>query len=375
MKKSELFLAEKLEKRGEMRRFLPNQSGLCDFSSNDYLGIAHNSALENAFRERLASEKNWFGSTGSRLLTGNNTHLVLTEEYLAKIFDAEAALLFPSGFSANSTLLSALAQKGDLILFDELIHASLKDGYRLSFAERKSFKHNDLEDLENKLATAKGHYKEIFVVTETVFSMDGDSPDLPKMTQICGELAANLIADEAHGTGIYGKNGAGKIIAENLQTNFLARVYTFGKAAGCAGACVVGSKLLKEFLVNFGLGFIYTTAVSPLAALQIQFSMQSISENPEWQEKLHENIAFFKKNAAEKKIDLCAESNSGIQMIACQSVAEAKIISQKLFAAGFEVRPILPPTSRTPRLRVCLHTHNTREEIIALTGFLTDFRI
>jgi 8-amino-7-oxononanoate synthase len=343
---------------------------LCDFSSNDYLGIAHNSALENAFLERLAAEKNWFGSTGSRLLTGNNEHLIQTEEYLAKIFDAEAALLFPSGFSANSTLLSAVAQKGDLILFDELIHASLKDGYRLSFAERNAFKHNDLEDLKKKLAAAKGHFKEIFVVTETVFSMDGDSPDLSLMTEICSEFSANMIADEEHGTGVFGKSGAGKIIADNLQSSFLARVYTFGKAAGCAGACVVGSKILKEFLVNFGLGFIYTTAVSPLTALQIQFSMQLIAENPEWQEKLHENIAFFKKNAAAKRIDFCAESSSGIQMIACQSIEDAKKISQKLFAEGFELRPILPPTSRTPRLRVCLHTHNTREEINALTDLL-----
>ena len=363
MKKNEFFLAEKLEKRGNLRRKLFPQGDFIDFSSNDYLGIAHNRSLEKEFLQYVAEKENWFGSTGSRLLTGNNEHIESLEFFLAEYFRGEAALSFGSGFSANSSLLAAVAQKGDCILYDELIHASLKEGYRLSFAERNSFKHNDLEDLEKKITAAKKTSKEIFVVTESVFSMDGDSPDLPTLLTLCEKHSALLILDEAHATGVFGENGGGLAVECGLEERIFARIYTFGKAGGCVGACLVGSALLRDFMINFGIGFIYTTAISPLIALQIEFALKFMAKNPELREKLHENIFFFKEKARDAGLTLCAESRSGIQMLACDSTEEAKEISTHLRENGFDVRPILPPTAKSPRLRVCLHAHNGIFEI------------
>jgi 8-amino-7-oxononanoate synthase len=212
--------------------------------------------------------------------------------------------------------------------------------------------------------------KEIFVVTETVFSMDGDTPDLMLFAEICEKYKAHLILDEAHATGIFGESGKGLVFAHQLQSNVFARVHTFGKAVGCAGACVLGSQLLKDYLTNFGTGFIYTTAPAPLAALQIRFALNYIADNPQLQTKLRENINYFREKAAEKSLKICVPSNSAVQMIACETASEAKETSAFVRENGFDLRAILPPTARTPRLRVCLHAHNKFSEIDALTDCL-----
>lgn len=363
MNKIDLFFAEQLEKRGNLKRKLQLKSGLIDFSSNDYLGLAKNAALEKLVLEQLSQHHAWLGSTGSRLLTGNSIYFEELEEKLRLFFHAEACLFFNSGYSANASLIATVCKKGDLILYDELIHASLKEGYRLSFADKTSFRHNQLEDLESKLKKNNLHQGNIFVLTESVFSMDGDSPDLIEICNLCEKYNAYLVLDEAHGTGIFGEKGEGLAVALALEDKIFARVHTFGKAFGGAGACVLGSKLLKEYLVNFGLGFIYTTASQPLLAIQISATIDFLQQNLFLIRQIKARITFFKQLCKAFKLEICAQSESAIQMLACKNETQAIKFSTDLAQKGFDVRPILPPTAKEARLRICLHAHNSEEDI------------
>ena len=237
------FLDKKLNERKENNAFrqlrLPDNK--IDFCSNDYLGIVKNNLInQTSFLKH--------GSTGSRLLAGNYLLIEKTEKILADFHNAEAGLIFNSGYDSNIGLLSCVPQRGDTIIYDYLSHASLRDGIRLSFAKAFSFLHNDLEDLEKKLKAAVGN---IFVVTESVFSMDGDFAPLIKISLLCEKYNASLIIDEAHATGVVGEKGEGLVQHLNLQTKCFARIHTFGKAVGAHGAIILGSKKLKDYLINF----------------------------------------------------------------------------------------------------------------------------
>lgn len=258
------FLQEKLFERESngLLRTLTDAEGLVDFSSNDYLGFSQLPILKQIEYASLHS-----GATGSRLITGNSRLSEITEKIIAGFHNAEAALIFNTGYMANLGLFSCIATKGDTFISDEYIHASIIDGMRLTNANRYKFKHNDLADLEKKLQQATGKK---FIVVESIYSMDGDEAPLKAIVALSKKYDALVIVDEAHATGTFGENGEGLAGHYHLEKEIYARVYTFGKAIGLHGAVVTGSIVLRNYLINFARSFIYTTALPPHTYLQIQ---------------------------------------------------------------------------------------------------------
>lgn len=356
------FLQKKLDLRiqNQNLRTLSWSEGLADFVSNDYLGLARNIQLGEQIKDNWNENMGLNGGTGSRLLSGNYRMYQELEDELAQIFNAEKGLVFNSGYAANQALVSSVAERGDTILYDQLSHVCLKEGAWLSKAQTVAFLHNDLDDLKRKIKNAKG---KVFVVTETIFSMDGDFAPLQELVIICEQFGAYLIVDEAHSTGCYGPNGAGILVDQGLHDRVFARVYTFGKAMGVHGACVAGSKVLVDFLVNFGRPFIYTTSLPPHSVLSIRESFRFLNENQHLQADLRERIEVFVQGIQKSR------SNTAIQPIMIGSNETAKKISNLLQSQGYDVRPILSPTVKkgTERLRISLHVHNSLEEIKDLT--------
>lgn len=354
--RQENFLEKKLQERRDQQAFrtLKLPTGKTDFCSNDYLGIIHYGLLET-------SEAHWLkhGSGGSRLLAGNDALTESTEQQLAGFHQSEAALLYNSGYDANLGLLSAVPQRGDTIIYDYLSHASIRDGIRLSFAQSFSFRHNDLAELEKKLQSATGN---IFVVTESVFSMDGDQAPLEEMTTLCEKYNAHLIVDEAHATGVIGERGEGLVQHLQLQQRIFARVVTFGKAVGCHGAVVLGSRLLRDYLINFSRSFIYTTALPQASVRAIRDAYALFPQMKKERILLASMIKMFQEAILpfEKLL-----SSTPIQVVVIPGNEAVKSIAGKLQDAGMDVRPILYPTvpKGGERLRIVLHAFNTETEV------------
>jgi 8-amino-7-oxononanoate synthase len=342
-------------------RFLPNYYHHIDFCSNDYLGVARNNPPENP--NNLPS-----GGTGSRLISGNSALAEATEHFLAQFHRAEAALLYNAGYMANIGLLACIATKEDTFISDEYAHASLIDGMRLSYAKRIIFLHNNLVDLEAKLRLASGRK---FVVIESIYSMDGDAAPIEQIIDICEKYNALLIIDEAHSTGIYGKKGEGLVCALGFERRVFARIHTFGKAVGLHGAAVVGSDVLKKYLINFSRAFIYTTAMPPSFYTQIQAAYHAVGQAD--RAKLFENIAYFKEKIHQNHHLHLIKSDSPIQAIVIGDIEKAKKLSQQLLNQGIFAKAILSPTvaKGTERLRICLHTFNSKVEIEALVEVLS----
>lgn len=341
---------------------------LIDFSSNDYLGFARSEDLKGLIRTELSQlSKYKNGSGGSRLLTGNTEYAESIEQFIADYHYAEAGLLYNSGYDANLGFLSCIPQKGDTIISDELIHASLIDGCRLSLAHRFKFKHNNLEELESKLKCANGN---IFVVVESVYSMDGDLTPLKEISSLCEKYNANLIVDEAHAIGLFGLEGKGLSYQLGLHQKTFARIVTFGKALGAHGAIILGSKLLRQYLINFSRPFIYTTAapMHNLVAIKMAYRLLAITSS----KVLFENISYFKKEASNLGLQILP-SSSAIQGILSLSNENAKKQALYLQKHGFDIRPILHPTVAVgkERLRICIHQYNTEKEISSLLTHLS----
>ncbi|XOV94039.1 MAG: aminotransferase class I/II-fold pyridoxal phosphate-dependent enzyme [Bacteroidota bacterium] len=359
------FLKKKLDERyssGNLRQ-LPRQSGLMDFVSNDYLGLARNAELASIIRITEDEIRPVIGSTGSRLLSGNHPFYEEVENQLKSVFDSEAVLVFNSGYHANQSLVSSIAEKGDTIIYDQLSHVCLKEGAWLSKADTIAFRHNNLNDLEQKLVLTKGRK---FVVTETIFSMDGDIAPLEDIIEICEKYEAYLIIDEAHSTGAFGKAGSGLLNEKGLAQRVFARVYTFGKAMGVHGACVAGSQTLINYLINFARPFIYTTGLPPLSLIAISESFKYLKDHLNLQNELKSRIQTFRNGFSD------AMSETAIQPIIIGSNEKAKKISGMLADDGFDVRPILSPTVQKgkERLRISLHTFNSEDQIHLLTSTL-----
>lgn len=358
------FLLKRLRERQEsdaFRRLTIHQNKV-DFCSNDYLGISKNHLINTANNDLS------HGSTGSRLLSGNYELMEETEKFITHFHDAEAGLIFNSGYDANIGLFSSVPQKGDVIIYDHLSHASIRDGIRLSFAQSFSFKHNDITDLEKKLSTAEAK-SNLFVVTESVFSMDGDIGPLKAIASLCEKYNAALIVDEAHATGVIGEKGEGEVQHQNLQAKCFARIHTFGKACGCHGAIVLGSDNLRNYLINFSRAFIYTTALPPSAIHAIASSYQLFPGMLEERAHLQKLVELFNdSNHRYEKI----KSETPIQGIIVPGNAAAKALAEQLQHAGFDVRAILYPTvpKGAERLRIVLHSFNTLEDTQRLTALL-----
>jgi 8-amino-7-oxononanoate synthase len=358
---------ESLKKENKLRSLPESKTGI-DFTSNDYLGLARSKDLFRLIQQKNESENLSFnGATGSRLLSGNSKFIEKTEHKLAGIFNAEASLIFNSGYSANQAILSSIPQRGDTILYDELAHACIKDGARLSLAQRFSFKHNDVNDLESKLKKSKGKK---FVAVESIYSMDGDQCPLNDLVSLAKKYDASIILDEAHSTGIIGQSGSGLAVFLGLEKEIAVRIYTFGKAMGVHGACVAGSKTLIQYLINFARTFIYTTALPLHSIASIDSSFDYLNDNIVLQEKLKIKVQLF-KDMLKNTPDLIP-SNSAIQSIIIPGNNEVKRKAEQFQQAGFDVRPILSPTVKegNERLRICLHTFNSNEEITKLTEYL-----
>jgi len=344
------------EERGALRKLsLPGKK--IDFSSNDYLGFAASTLLRKAVIAEEAALKANNGSGGSRLLTGNSAYAEKLEQYLAKKHGAEAALLFNSGYDANVGLLSSVPQKSDTIIYDELVHASIHDGIRLSRATSFPFRHNDVKHLEERLETITGN---VFVIVESIYSMDGDSAPLKKMAELCSKYKAHLVVDEAHATGVF---GIGLVQQLKLEGKVFARVHTFGKALGCHGAVIVGSKTLKQYLVNYARSFIYTTALPLHSLVTIKCAYELLNKSKRAVKKLHANIVYFRKKTVKKGNWM--QSESAIQSLVVPGNDKVKKLANALQAKGIDARPIMSPTvpRGKERIRICLHAYNTIAEI------------
>lgn len=356
----EHFLHKKLQERKELQAFrqLKLPGNMIDFCSNDYLGIVKNGLLEQA----LASSNYRHGSTGSRLLSGNYALIEEAELMIAAFHDAESALLFNSGYDANTGLLSCVPQRGDTILYDHLCHASIRDGIRLSFAQSFSFRHNDVEDLEKKLRSAQG---QVFIVTESVFSMDGDIAPLHEIAAMCQRHGCHLVLDEAHATGIIGEQGEGVAQHLGLHKQCFARVHTFGKALGAHGAVVLGSSLLRDYLINFSRAFIYTTALPEASIAAIKQSYAVFPTLRQERAQLQELIREFQSNDVAHEGCTILKSGTPIQGIVIPGNEAVKQAATMLQERGFDVRPILYPTvpRESERLRIVLHSFNSQNEV------------
>ena len=367
-------LHKKLNQRVDSKSFrnLAEQSSLIDFSSNDYLGYSKSKIIFDDTHNYLVNENHTQnGATGSRLLSGNHDLYAIVEEQLKEIHQSEA-LVFSSGYDANLGFFSAVPQRHDVILYDEYSHASIRDGIRLSSAKAYAFKHNNINDLEEKLRKYSGN-DDVYVVTESVFSMDGDSPNLSELCSLCKKYDAKAVIDEAHALGVFDYGLVQKL---GLENDVFARIITFGKAMGCHGAAILGCQNLKEYLINFSRPFIYTTGLSPHSLATIQMTYEYFEKDTLKSKNLHKNIQYFITKCSELQlVSLFIGSVSAIQCCVISGNSNVKDCSNFIQSNGFNVKPILSPTvpEGQERLRFCIHSYNTFEQIDEVLNLLSTF--
>ena len=377
MKTLPKILTDKLNLRNQRNalRFLPEANSRIDFSSNDYLGFSKNEAIFDEIHQLLLNRKIKInGATGSRLLSGNHKLYQETENFIARYHQSETALIFNSGYDVNVGFFGSVPQKGDLILYDELCHASIRDGIQLSNAKAYKFNHNDFEDLEKLILRNPNTI--IYIVTESVFSMDGDCPNLEELVTVSTKHNCYLVVDEAHALGVFGSKGEGLVQMLGLQEHVFARIMTFGKGLGCHGAAILGSVELRDYLVNFSRSFIYTTGLSPHSVATILIAYNYLEKEKKNIEILRENIIYFnqEKNMSGLK-PLFVRSKSAIQSAIIPGNEKVKAMANQLQEKGFDVKAILSPTvpEGQERLRFCLHSYNSQEEITVVLRLLSTY--
>ena len=374
-------LNQKLQERSTKNALRELQAGSnkVDFVSNDYLGLARNAGIFHGAQKLLLDRgiiQN--GSTGSRLLSGNSALYEETEQYIAAYYKAEAALIFNSGYDANLGFFSSVPQRTDVVVFDEYIHASMRDGIRMGTAKSLKFKHNDLNDLALVLQRVRKNSEEVtecYVVTEAVFSMDGDSPDVEGLTSLCKKYRCKLILDEAHSIPGVDTTVENQYTKELKDEVLFARIVTFGKAMGVQGSAILGSNDLKSYLLNFARSFIYTTALPSMtvASILIAFQLIETAEVLEQKKSLKENILIFIQERNNLKLDISfIPSTSAIHSCIVPGNSNVKKLAAVLQENGYDVRPILSPTvpEGQERLRFCLHSYNTEREIKEVLSIL-----
>ncbi|KAF9088935.1 hypothetical protein BGX29_012310 [Mortierella sp. GBA35] len=396
---------ESRKARSLLRSLVVIPESSADFSSNDFLGLARNPNLNTRFLKELQSFPQHappLGSTGSRLLDGNSRYAEELEDLIARFHHAEAALVFNSGFDANVGFFSSVPQPGDVILYDEFIHASVHDGMKVTRAGvKKAFLHNDLNHLAELLhtvrredheaaATAKtttsGHgsagkekeikQRNIFVAVESVYSMDGDTAPLREIVDLLDGFDAHLIVDEAHATGVYGTNGRGLVNELGLESRVFARLHTFSKALASNGAAMVGPKVLKDYLINYARPLIYSTftSFSNLASVKSAYQMLIAGETVELVKKVRGLIHHF-RSTIQIPHHMLLPSTSPIQGIVMDGNAKVNALSQLLIKAGLNVKPIRFPTvpKGKERVRICLHSHNTMDQVDRLIQIVQEW--
>jgi 8-amino-7-oxononanoate synthase len=355
-----------LRERAQFRT-LDNPRGI-NLCSNDYLGLASDARLKQAVIEAVRAAGT-VGSTGSRLLSGNSREWEALEAEFADFAGTEAALYFGSGYSANVGLISAIAGRGDLIFSDALNHASLIDGIRLSGASKIIYPHGDVEFLEAALREHKAHPGAKLIVTESVFSMEGDVAPVTRLAEIADAYGAELIVDEAHATGVCGPQGRGVCAELGLERKVIASVHTCGKALASAGAFVCGSRALRDYLINRARTFIFSTAMPPYLAGQIRAALGLARAADEQRAHLRTIANALRQKFTAAGID-CGASSTQIIPICLGGNEAALDVAAKLQDAGFAVRAIRPPTvpAGTSRIRLSLTASLSMESIVRLAS-------
>jgi 8-amino-7-oxononanoate synthase len=370
-------LSAKLEarKKNNALRQLPLSNERVDFASNDYIGFSKSEIIFNQTHEYLVNLKIYQnGATGSRLLSGNHKLYQETEDFITQFHQSEASLIFNSGYDANVGFFGCVPQRNDIILYDELCHASIRDGIVMSNSKAYKFNHNDFEDLEKLIL--RNPNTVIYIVTESVFSMDGDCPNLEELVSLSDKYHCYLVVDEAHALGVFGSKGEGFVQMLGLQDHVFARIMTFGKGLGCHGAAILGSAPLKEYLINFARSFIYTTGISPHSVATILIAYQFLEKEKKNIEILRENIIHFNQEKSMLGLKpLFVRSKSAIQSAIIPGNEKVKVMASQLQEKGFDVKAILSPTvpEGQERLRFCLHSYNSHEEISEVLLLLCTF--
>ncbi len=341
-----------------------------NFCSNDYLGLANHPEIISAAKSAL--DEYGVGSGASALVTGHTKIHQQLEEELAVFTDRSKVLLFPCGFAANVGIISVLAEKIDHLIMDKLCHASLIDGARLSGAKLQRYRHLETKNLEHLLEKAD---HDSWVITESLFSMDGDAAPLEEISAICQKNSANCYVDDAHGFGVYGENGAGSVIAANLtEQEVPVLVATFGKAFGVSGAFVAGSEALIETLIQSARSYIYTTAMPPALVAAVLKSLDLVKTENWRREKLFDLVQRFREKAAGRGIPLSENAYGPIQPVIIGDSIEAMKISEELAGKGIKISAIRPPTvpKESARLRITFSAAHEEDHIDSLVIALSE---
>lgn len=357
-----------LAARDRLRALSP-RAGI-DFASNDYLGLAASGVLAEAAREALDRGVP-VGSGGSRLLRGNHAEHEALEAEAAAFFGAEAALCVSTGFAANSALLSTVPQRGDLIVADELIHASMHEGLRLSRALHKLVPHNSVAAFAGTIAEwrAGGGSGTPWIAVESLYSMDGDFAPLAELVALAEAEGAVLLVDEAHASGVYGPGGRGLLAALGPRPANAITLHTLGKALGCEGAVLCGPATMREFLVNRARGFIFSTAPSPLMAAVARAALHASEAGDDLRAALAARIEHARVHLEPLG---CEVHGSPIVPLVLGSDARAMAVAGAVQAAGFDVRGIRPPTvpEGTARLRIVITLNSSAADVERLAETL-----
>lgn len=358
-----------LARQGRRRRLIGRAGS--DFSSNDYLGLAGSAVLAAAVTDAIGRGVP-LGSGGSRLLRGNHVEHETLEEEAARFFGSESALFFSTGYAANAALLSTLPQRGDLIVHDALVHASAHEGMQLGRADHRPAAHNDPDAFADAIGAWRdaGGVGRVWIVVESLYSMDGDRAPLPALAELAARHDAFLLIDEAHATGVFGPDGRGLAAAYDGAENIIT-LRTCGKALGCEGALLCGPQVMRDFLINRGRAFIFSTAPSPLIAAAVRAALRLLVDEPERRTRLQALI-----DAAETALAPygAVATRSQIVPIVLGDEARTMRAAERLQAAGFDVRGIRPPTvpAGTSRLRVSLTLNVGPGDVAALADALGD---
>jgi 8-amino-7-oxononanoate synthase len=347
------------------------KEGSIDFYSNDYLGLCHFAESQNLFREELKADFS-LGSSGSRLVSGQQEELEQLERECSRFFKSETGLFFPNGFMANLALFSCMATRHDTILFDEQAHVSIKEGIRLSLAGSFPFLHNNPEDLEKKLKKAKGRK---FVAIEGIYSMSGHLASLKSIVEVCKQHQAYLIIDEAHSTGVLGEAGEGLALSEKLENQIWVRNYTFGKALGTAGAFLALSPIAREFLTNFSFPLIYSTSPSPLQVKVCRIQLKQLKEEKHRIPLLQSNIRSWLAWAENQAFEVTKNAHSPVQFIRIRGNEKALALAKFINEQAIQIKAMLKPTVREGEegLRVSLHSQNLPSDFERLAQAIKDF--
>lgn len=355
-----------LRERSLLRELRPHQ-GRLDFSSNDYLSLNSDGTLTRLFREVAEDrgETSFVGSTASRLIRGHYDVFDRAEEEFARFAGAQSALLFTSGYAANTGTIPAVVSQRDLVFCDRLSHASLLDGVRLSGARRHYFAHNDLDDLELMLKKHAGPARaRRWIVTESVFSMDGDSPDLRALCDLAERHDALLYLDEAHAIGVRGPGGAGLAAECGTSERIAVNVFPCGKAPGLMGAFVCGAPELKSILINKARSFVFSTAQPPLLAELLRRVIAHLATQDDARARLIENADYLRKHLRAGGYDTGASDSQIVPVLAGTEDAALRLAG-RCRERGLDIRAIRPPTvpKGSSRLRISLQAGHSLAEL------------